>query len=297
MDKSLLRNFRQTHVNYKGLSYLLIITLISISSYFLLNHTSGNYEPIKVGVLFSETGVMASTEKQILRATLLAIDQINKKGGVRGRQIEPIVYDIASNWRNTGQLATKLIVEDKVVVIFGGFTSADRKEIREVVEKYDNLLMYPNDYEGIEISKNIIYLGMAPNQKLIPAVSWAFEQKKRKMYLIGSDSIWARVANEIISHEIKIMGGEILNTQYLPVGSTNFDAIANDILEKKPDFVFLTLVGNSAIAMLYQLYKKASPMEVPNVMSFGYIPSGEQEQNKKKICWASSSRILLSKHG
>lgn len=238
-----------------------------------MNPSTIKPEKIKVGILYSTTGLMADTERPALRATLLAIDEINNKGGINGSLIQPVVYNPNSNWKQTAVLATKLIEEDKVVVIFGCFSTASRKEVKPIVEKYDNLLIQTVAH-AIEESKNIIYLGMAPNQQLIPAISWIiFQQKERRVYLIGADYIWPHVANEIISHEVRANDGEIIGLRYIPLGSTDVKAIVDDIIAKKPDYIFSTVIGISNNAFLNELYNRIPIPQMPAILSFGITPS------------------------
>jgi urea transport system substrate-binding protein len=281
MDHSVTSMLKKARINYRGLSYafIILVLILLFIFYFIQIRAKAPNETIKVGVLFSQSGYMADTERPVLRATLLAIEEINHKGGIKGHLIEPIVYDPGSDLKQTAHLATKMVVEDKVVVIFGCFTSASRKVVKDVVEKFDNLLLYPVSYEGIEESKNIIYLGLAPNQQLVPAVSWIFEQKGNKVYLVGSDYIWPRVANEIIAQEIKVMSGEIVGTQYLKMGDTDVRALVEDIIAKKPDFVYSTIVGPSNIAFLNEFYAKIPISQMPSMISFGIMP---YEINKEK---------------
>src|SRR3990167_4896428 len=196
-----------------------------------------NKEVIKVGVLFSQSGTMELTEKTIINATLLAIDEVNKSGILPGVRLEPVVYDGASNWERFAFLARKMILKDKVKVIVGCWSSSCRKAVKFVVEKYNNLLIYPTQFEGTEESHNIVYLGAAPNQQVIPGISWMFDHYGKKVYLIGSDYIYPHVANEIILADVKSLGGEIVGVKYLPLGSNDVGDVINDIIKKRPDFI------------------------------------------------------------
>ena len=118
----------------------------------------------KVGVLFSKTGVTSVIEKTQLNATLLALREINARGGIHGRRIEPIVYDPQSNPEYFRQLAKRLITKNSANIIFGCYMSSTRKAVLPIVEDYNSLLWYPTLYEGFEYSKNVIYTGAAPNQ-------------------------------------------------------------------------------------------------------------------------------------
>ena len=121
-------------------------------------------EPWHVGVLFSQTGFMALIEETQFRGTMIAIDEINDRGGVNGREIVPVIYDPASDNSQFRHQARKMLAEDGLTTIFGCYTSSSRKAVLPVVERLNGLLWYPTIYEGFEYSPNIIYTGAAPNQ-------------------------------------------------------------------------------------------------------------------------------------
>jgi urea transport system substrate-binding protein len=154
--------------------------------------SSGN--TIKVGILHSLSGTMSISEKSVVDAEQLAIEEINKAGGVLGKQIEAIVEDGNSDWPTFAEKAKKLIDQDKVVTVFGCWTSASRKAVLPVFEEKNHMLWYPVQYEGQECSKNIFYTGAAPNQQIEPAVDWLLENKGKKFFLVGSDYVFPRTA-------------------------------------------------------------------------------------------------------
>src|SRR6185503_5861931 len=122
--------------------------------------------PIRIGVLHSLTGTMAISEKSVVDAVTLAVEQINHSGGLLGRQIEMVVADGHSDNDTFAREAERLIAQEHVVAVFGCWTSGSRKTVRPLFEKHDHLLFYPVQYEGLEASPNIVYLGAAPNQQI-----------------------------------------------------------------------------------------------------------------------------------
>lgn len=146
--------------------------------------------PIKVGLLHSLTGTMSISEVSVKDATLLAIEEINAMGGVLGSPIEPIIADGASDLQTFAQKARWLLEEKQVVVLFGCWTSASRKAVLPILERFRGLLFYPVQYEGLERSRHIIYTGATPNQQIIPAINYLLSQGKRKFFLLGSDYIF-----------------------------------------------------------------------------------------------------------
>src|SRR6185312_10913430 len=127
---------------------------------------------IKIGVLYSLTGTTAIIETSLNQATILAIEEINAAGGINGMKIVPVIEDPASDPATFAQKARKLVVGDKCVSVFGSYTSASRKAVLPVFEKYNNLYWYPTLYEGRECSKNVIYTGAVPNQQQKDFVPW-----------------------------------------------------------------------------------------------------------------------------
>jgi urea transport system substrate-binding protein len=208
---------------------------------------------IRVGILHSLSGTMAISEVSLKDVELMAIEEINKAGGVLGKKIEPVIEDGASDWPNFAEKAKKLIEKDKVSTVFGCWTSASRKAVLPVFEKLDHQLWYPVQYEGLECSKNIFYTGAAPNQQIEPAVTWLLKNKGKKMYLLGSDYVFPRTANAIIKAQLKKEGGTLVGEEYTPLGATEYNTIIAKIKKAKPDSIFSTLNGDSNVAFYKQM--------------------------------------------
>ncbi len=231
-------------------------------------------EPIKVGILHSMTGTMAISEKPVVNATLLAIDEINEKGGVLGRKLEPIIVDGRSDWPTFAEQAKNLIAKDNVSAVFGGWTSASRKTMLPYFEEYNNILFYPVQYEGLEESPNIVYTGAAPNQQALPAVDWAFNNLGKKFFLVGSDYVFPRSANEIMKYRIKELGGQIVGEEYRKLGDKNFTGIVQEIKNSHPDVILNTINGDSNIWFFQQLRSEGITSDKIPTMSFSI---GESE--------------------
>ncbi len=203
---------------------------------------------IKVGILHSLDGPMAISERPLKDAAVLAIAEINARGGVLGRRIEHIVEDGRSDERVFRQRAAKLIDEDNVVSIFGCWTSACRQAVRPVVERRNHLLWYPLQYEGDESSPNVVYTGAAPNQQIIPAVDFCLEQLgKRRFFLIGSDYVFPRKAHRIVKAYLAMRrrGAECVGEEYQPLEHASFSEIARRVKASKADVVFNTVNGQA----------------------------------------------------
>ncbi|MBW4483157.1 MAG: urea ABC transporter substrate-binding protein [Tildeniella torsiva UHER 1998/13D] len=226
-------------------------------------------ETVKVGILHSLSGTMAISETTVVDAEQLAIKEINAAGGVLGKQIEAVVEDGASDWPTFAEKAEKLIDQDQVAVVFGGWTSASRKAMLPVFESKDHMLWYPLQYEGQECSKNIFYTGAAPNQQIEPAVDWLIENKGTDFFLVGSDYVFPRTANTIIKEQLKAKGGNTVGEDYLPLGNTEVTPIITKIKAALPDggVIFNSLNGDSNVAFFKQLQGAGMGPDLYPVMS------------------------------
>jgi branched-chain amino acid transport system substrate-binding protein len=224
-------------------------------------------DPIRVGVLFSETGFTSTIGLSQLQGALLGIEEINAAGGIDGREVIPVRYDPQSNPLRYAYLAEKLIMQDKVNVIFGCYMSSSRKAVIPIVEKWNKLLFYPTLYEGFEYSGNVIYTGAAPNQNSVQLAEFMTTNFGARVYLIGSDYIYPYESNRIMGELVmQRPGSEKLGERYvrLDAEDRDFQPIIEDIRNKKPDFIFSTVVGDST-ASLYRAYAEAGfqPKNMP----------------------------------
>ena len=240
--------------------------------------TSAASDTVKVGVLQSLTGTMAISEVTVKNATLLAIDQINSAGGVLGKKIEPVVEDGASDPSMFAQKAQKLIQQDDVVTVFGGWTSASRKAMLPVFERFKGLLWYPVQFEGNECSPDIMYSGAQPNQQILPALQWAEQKGYKSIFLLGSDYVFPRTANLILKKHIEHDSGTVAGEEYVPLGGTDFSAVINKIKVAKPQIIFSTLNGDSNVSFFKQMAAAGLPSAKLPVMSFSIA-----EQEAKSI--------------
>lgn len=206
---------------------------------------SDNKPAIRIGVIHSLSGTMALSEAPLVDAVRLAVEEINQEGGLLGRTVKILVADGRSDPKVAAKEAERLIVQEGVSVLFGCWTSACRKALKPVVEKYQNLLFYPVQYEGFEQSPNIIYTGAAPNQQIVPGAYWAMHHLGKRVYLIGSDYIFPRLANRILVDLIKASDAKLLAERYLPLDAGDFTEIAQEIRRLHPDVVFNTVNGDS----------------------------------------------------
>ena len=191
-------------------------------------------DTIKVGVLHSLSGTMAISETVLKDVALMTIDEINAKGGLLGKKLEPVVVDPASNWPLFAEKARQLISQDKVAAVFGCWTSVSRKSVLPVFEELNGVLFYPVQYEGEELSKNVFYTGAAPNQQAIPAVEYLMSKEgggAKRWVLLGTDYVYPRTTNKILRAFLKSKGvaDKDIDEKYTPFGHSDYQTIVADI--------------------------------------------------------------------
>lgn len=189
---------------------------------------------VKVGILHSLSGTMAISEVSLRDVLLMGIDQINRAGGVLGRQIEPVVVDPASDWDLFAEKSKELLAQQHVAAVFGCWTSVSRKSVLPVFEEYKGLLFYPVQYEGQECSPNIVYTGATPNQQLLPAAQWLMSDEGgacSKFYLLGTDYVFPRTANTLLKNFLLAQGVPAANIveEYTPFHHQDYQTIVSKI--------------------------------------------------------------------
>ena len=248
----------------------------------VVSTTAESGDTIKVGILHSLSGTMAISETSLKDVALMAIEEINAKGGVLGKKLEPVVVDPASNWPLFAEKARELIQKQKVAVTFGCWTSVSRKSVLPVFEELNGLLFYPVQYEGEESSYNVFYTGAAPNQQAIPAVEYLMSEDggaAKRWVLLGTDYVYPRTTNKILNYFLKSKGvskEDILET-YTPFGHSDYQTIVADIKKfavGKPTAVVSTINGDSNVPFYKELGNQGLKAEDIPVVAFSV---GEEE--------------------
>ncbi len=207
---------------------------------------------------------MATSEMPLIDAAQLAIEEINQSGGILGRPIQPIIVDGASSPIVFSAKTKQLIFKRKVTTLFGCWTSDVRKALIPTLEKYNVMLWYPLQYEGLESSRNVFYTGTCPNQQIAPALNWLLRNRGKRLFFIGSDYVFPRTVHQMMRAQFKVQGGEIVDECFIPLESDDFSTALESIQALQPDAIFSTLNGDSGLAF-YKQYHRAglNPEDIP----------------------------------
>ena len=240
-------------------------------------------DTIKVGILHSLSGTMAISETTLKDVMLMLIDEQNKKGGLLGKKLEPVVVDPASNWPLFAEKARELLDKQKVAAVFGCWTSVSRKSVLPVFEELNGLLFYPVQYEGEECSRNVFYTGAAPNQQAIPAVDYLLGNEgggAKRIVLLGTDYVYPRTTNKILRaylHSKGIADADIME-KYTPFGHSDWQSIVAEVKKfasaGKKTAVVSTINGDANVPFYKELANQGIKAEQIPVVAFSV---GEEE--------------------
>ena len=238
--------------------------------------TAQGKEPIKVGVLHSLSGTMAISEVSLRDVVLMAVEEINAKGGVLGRKVQTVVVDPASNWDLFAEKAKQLLLQDKVAATFGCWTSVSRKSVLPVFENNNGLLFYPVQYEGEECSKNVFYTGATPNQQLIPGAEYLMSKEGggyKKFYLLGTDYVFPRTANKILRAFLLAKGvpADSIAEEYTPFNHQDYQTIVGKIKRFSSGgsaAVLSTINGDSNVPFYKEFANQGMRAENAPIMAF-----------------------------
>ncbi|WP_331177856.1 urea ABC transporter substrate-binding protein [Roseateles sp.] len=224
---------------------LLVLALGLVIS--LLQKSSGQDErnPIVIGMLHALSGPMAKSEAPLVAAVKMAVEELNAGGGLLGRRVELKIEDSRSDPRVAAAAAERLIGSDRVVALFGCWSSTCRLAVKPVVETHRHLFFYPAAHEGMEQSAHIVYTGPTPNQQALPATDWAMRSFGRRVYLVGTDGLYQRRLGAVLRDFVQLGEGQLLGERYVPLGASDMGEVVADLRQLRPDVVLSAISGDS----------------------------------------------------
>jgi branched-chain amino acid transport system substrate-binding protein len=205
-------------------------------------------EQIPVGLLYSSSGPYGYMGSEMLKGALLAIEEVNAASSTFA--LVPTIIDPKGDPEVYEQACSTLIRKHRAQHIVGCYTSASRKQVRPVIERADALLWHPARYEGFEACENVIYVGAAPNQHVVPLARHLIDRIGRDLVCVGTNYIWTWEMNRVLREILRAVGGEVLCERVVNFGTTDIGHLVDAVLEHRPAAVFNTLVGRSSYIFL-----------------------------------------------
>ncbi|MBU1304763.1 MAG: transporter substrate-binding protein, partial [Alphaproteobacteria bacterium] len=216
-----------------------------------------NSDFIKIGSLFSRTGVTAFVEKTLSNAVSLAVAEVNENGGINGRLLHLEEGDPKGDLK-LFQTETQRLHDEGVTNFFGCYLSSSRKVTLPIVARHQKLLFYPTFYEGFEFSQNCVYSGAVPNQNTFWLADYMLDHYEKKYLLVGSNYVFPYETNRVMRDLVANRDGDVVDEIYIPLNPDKEDIarVIGKIKSALPIVVFSTLVGEGAVAF-YKAYKEA----------------------------------------
>ena len=207
--------------------------------------------PIRIGVLEDQSGDFAAATTVKVHAIELAAKEINDAGGIDGRPVELVIYDTQSDNRRYQEFMRRVLQSDEVDVVFAGFSSASREAYRPIVNQFDGLAFYNNQYEGGVCDDNMIVTGAVPEQQFSTLIPWMMEEYGPNVYTLAADYNFGQISAEWVRQIVEENGGTMVGEEFIPLGVSQFGQSIQNIQATEADFVVTLLVG-AAQASYYE---------------------------------------------
>lgn len=241
--------------------------------------SSGAGNTIKLGVLEDRSGDFALVGLQKYHAVQLAVEEINNNGGLLGKQIEIIAPDTQSDDKRFQEMARKLILDDKVDVIMGAFSSASREAIRPIMEQNKMLYFYNNQYEGGVASKYTFPTGAVPEHQVLPLIEYMTKTYGPNAYIIAADYNFGQITADWVRVAAEKYGGSIIGEEFIPLGVSQFSSSISRIQKAKPDYLVVLLTGAKQ-SSFYEQWNTAGMRDLPMATTINMAQAYEHKRFK-----------------
>lgn len=241
--------------------------------------SSGAGNTIKLGVLEDRSGDFALVGLQKYHAVQLAVEEINNNGGLLGKQIEIIAPDTQSDDKRFQEMARKLILDDKVDVIMGAFSSASREAIRPIMEQNKMLYFYNNQYEGGVASKYTFPTGAVPEHQVLPLIEYMTKTYGSNAYIIAADYNFGQITADWVRVAAEKYGGSIIGEEFIPLGVSQFSSSISRIQKAKPDYLVVLLTGAKQ-SSFYEQWNTAGMRDLPMATTINMAQAYEHKRFK-----------------
>lgn len=246
---------------------LIFVVTISLLALLVFSQRSRwQAPPLRIGVVLARTGAQAGAEQILLDAMTLAVEQLNAQGGVLGRNVQIVIADTGNTPEQATAAANHLLTGAGVEALFGCSEAECRRAVGASAARHQRLLFYPGADEGLNHGASVIYLGAAPNQRIVPGLLWALENFGLQVLLLGTDSRLTRATHALLRAQVEAAGGRVLAEHSYPAGHGDFGAVSAEIAELKPDIVLSTVHGASNPALFREL--QATGLSQQALLSF-----------------------------
>jgi branched-chain amino acid transport system substrate-binding protein len=212
---------------------------------------------IKIGLDNPLTGPFAAVGKNELIGCQLAVEQINAKGGILGRQVDLLVEDSTSGEAAVAvQKANKLIERDQVNFLLGNINSALAQAMANVSFEKKVFHIVPGGHTdsvtGTQCHWNVFRVCNTTRMETNSVSKLLLSSYGKKWYFITTDYAFGRTLQQGFEASLKTANGTELGADYTPLGTTDFSANLIKAQSTNPDAIILLLAGDDMVNCLKQ---------------------------------------------
>lgn len=237
-------------MNKKLLGVLSLVLILSL----LVGCTSkpasnqANSDTIKVGVNYELSGDVATYGQNLSDGVLLAIEEINKNGGVLGKQIQPIKVDNKSEDTESANVSTRLATRDKVVALLGPATSGNTKAaIPAATQNKIPLISASATADDVTVDSNgnvreyVFKTCFSDSFQGVMMAEFALKDLgfKNAAILADSTSDYAKGLSKAFKETFTSQGGKVLTEEAYQAKDTDFKAVLTNLKGLNPEVLFV----------------------------------------------------------
>ncbi|HET6293432.1 MAG TPA: substrate-binding domain-containing protein [Kribbella sp.] len=177
----------------------------------------------------------------------LAVEQLNARNGIAGRQVELVQVDAGRSPEVVAEEVGRLVDSGRVDAVAGWHISAVRVALtRRIGGRV--VYAFAAMHEGSDDTPGVFMLGERPVNQLLPATHWLREQHGvRRWAVVGNDYVYPRVTGSVATEALLGSGSEIVRADYVPLGTSNFRGVLTSIARSGVDGVIMLLMGQDAV--------------------------------------------------
>lgn len=165
--------------------------------------------------------------------------------GILGQKVELLAPDPQSDNRKFQQLARRLILEDKVDVLMGGFASSEREALRPIIDQTKALYFYNNQYEGGVADKYTFCTGAVAEQQIIPAMQYMVAKFGKRIYTPAADYNFGQLSAMWTRAMAPVLDAEVVGEEFIPLSVSDFTSTISRIQQSKADWLMMYITGQN----------------------------------------------------
>lgn len=202
-------------------------------------------DTITIGIPVGLSGANSVVAPSVVQSAELAVEEINAKGGILGKQVKLEVADDASGAAGAQKAFDSLIFQKKVDVLISMETSAARNAGLPIVNRGKTPYIYTSFYEGRSCSPYMYVNAWVPDQQVAPIVDYFKDKGAKTYFLIGSDYAFGRGMLAFTKSYIEKVGGKVVGDEYAPMDATDWTAILSKVKAANPDAIITSTAGGA----------------------------------------------------